>query len=920
MLIRNRRLVGLIVLFAALTVPLIVVHSAGGRIEGKVTDPKGAAVVDAAVTISDEVNNQRFTAVTDSQGHYKVEGLPAGVYTVVISAAGFSDARKESVKVDDGAIVPVDLRLEITAVEANVNVTVGAIKANSDPIYQQLRQQAKAGQDFSGPYATVTNLLLQKEGATFNLRSGEIYFLAPVEDRYTGAVFIGDGEFTLVPPTEVEKNSLKIFTNEPSITEQFSALVLRFTDKTFAEVKASPAVKMGTAGSQSSRANDLFRDNQTLLRKQLRDNAELRVLADVYAPERPGFFTAFINGKRFSKLVYLFNPLGIPEVSPEEVLLFSYGEGDGGFWTAFHRPEEYQKGTASSAEEHRLIDITRHEIDGTIKGAHLSATDRFTFRAVGPGRVVLLNLYRTLRVSRVHDEQGRDLNFIQEGKDEDSDFGIIMPQSLEAGKSYTLTVTYEGNDAIRDSGGGNFILVPRSTWYPNNAGTQFGDRAMFDMTFHYPKGNMFVGTGAPTGPETREGDLSVVKWSSGTTDLAVAGFNYGRFKKKEIADKDTGYNIEFYANEEVPDELKRAQMAIEELQRQGVQTYTTVGAISTTKMADSALADAQNSTRIYNAFFGKLPYTRMAMTQQPAGFFGQAWPTLVFMPYIAFIDETQRAQLLGLQSGLNNFWRYVEPHEIAHQWWGHTVGWDSYHDQWMSEGFAEFSASLYVQYVRKDTSKFIEFWENQRSLIVDATPGTKGRRPYTVGPVTQGYRLNNGKTGNVARALIYPKGAYILHMIRMMMYDEKTGDARFKAMMKDFVLSHFNKDISTEDFKAAVEKHITKDMDLTRNGRMDWFFDEWVYGTEMPSYKFDYQIAKDGSLSGKITQSGVSNRFAMLVPLYVDYGKGWVKLGMAAMAGNTSIDIPSIKLPGTPKRAAICALNDVLAASIQNGK
>ena len=53
------------------------------------------------------------------------------------------------------------------------------------------------------------------------------------------------------------------------------------------------------------------------------------------------------------------------------------------------------------------------------------------------------------------------------------------------------------------------------------------------------------------------------------------------------------------------------------------------------------------------------------------------WPTLVFMPYIAFIDTTQRTQLLGTRGGTNNFWRYVAPHEIAHQWWGHTVGWDS---------------------------------------------------------------------------------------------------------------------------------------------------------------------------------------------------------------------------------------------------
>lgn len=933
---RNKSFVVLLVFLAALTLPLITVHGSGGRIEGKVTDPKGAAVAGASVTVTDEVNNHTSTALTDQQGNFKIEGLPTGIYTVVISATGFSEARKESVKLDDGATVPVDLRLEIASLEASVTVPGGAIKANADPVYQQLRQRARGNQDsggtntpgntpalpdFAGSYATVNNLVLKKEGATFTLRSGEIYFVSPVLERYTGGVFIGDGEFSLVPPTENEKNSLKIFTNEQSITEQFSNLVMHFTDRTFDEIKAAPATRMAIGGPQAGRARDLFRENQTLLRKRLRDNSELRVLSDLYAPERPGFFTAFINGKRFSKLVYLFNPLGIPEVSPEEVLLFSYGEEDGGFWTAFHRLAEYGKGTPSSAEDHRLIDITRHEIDGTIKGAHLSATDRMTFRALLPGRVVLLNLYRTLRVNRVQDEQGRDLNFVQEGKDEDADFGIIMPQPLEAGKTYKLTVQYEGGDALRDSGGGNFILVPRSTWYPNNGGTQFGDRAIFDMTFHYPKGYTFVATGTLAAPTTQEGDQTVANWTSGTTELAVSGFNYGKFRKKELADKSTGYNLEYYSNEAIPDELRAAQLAIEQAEARGVETFTTLGSISMSKMADALLLDAQNSTRIYNAFFGKVPYSRIAMTQQPAGFFGQAWPTLIFMPYTALIDTTQRSQLLGTRGGTNNFWRYVQPHEIAHQWWGHTLGWNSYRDQWMSEGFAEFSASLYVQYVHKDINKFIEFWEDQRKSIVEATPATKNRKPYTVGPVTQGYRLNSGKTGGVARFSIYPKGAYILHMIRMMMYDQQgnTGDSRFQKMMKDFILSHYNKDVSTEDLKAIVEKHITKDMDLTNNGRMDWFFNEWVYGTEMPSYRFDYKLNGD-TLSGKITQSGVSNDFGMLVPLYADFGKGWIKVGSAKMIGNSSIDITDMKLPMAPKKVAICALNDVLAASIQHGK
>jgi len=370
----------------------------------------------------------------------------------------------------------------------------------------------------------------------------------------------------------------------------------------------------------------------------------------------------------------------------------------------------------------------------------------------------------------------------------------------------------------------------------------------------------------------------------------------------------------------LPDELKAIQQDIAEAENEGAKTFTTLGAMSTTGIANYALADTQNATRIYTAFFGKLPYTRVAMTQQPAGFFGQAWPTLVFMPFTAFLDTTQRTQLMGSRTAKDNFWRYVGPHEIAHQWWGHAVGWDSYHDQWMSEGFAEFSASLYVQFVRKDLGKFVEFWEAQRKLIVDPSPATKDRRPYTVGPVTQGYRLNNGKTGSVARALIYPKGAYILHMLRMMMYDKQTGDARFQKMMKDFIQTNFNKDISTEDFKAIVEKHITKDMDLAGNGSMDWFFSEWVYGTEMPSYRFEYQVGRDGTLSGKITQSGVSDHFAMLVPLYADFGNGWIKLGMATMIGNSTADVSGIQLPSTPKKVAICALNDVLAASIENVK
>jgi len=912
----------LLLVITVLSIPFLIAHAAGGRIEGKITDPKGAAISGATVIVTNQVTKQDFTAVTDNQGKYKVEGLPAGIYTVRVNSKGFNEGKRDEVKVEDDASATIDVRLEIAPVEAQVKVPAGQ-KGNQDPVYQSLRQLGKSDQDFAGSYVVVNNLQLKRDAANFTLKSGELYFITPVEGRVTAAVFLGDGEMSITPPTEIEKNSIKIFTGEGGITEQFTKLVLRFTDKTFEEIKASPHATMKTGGSGASQARSAFKDNQDLLRKRLRDNRELRTLFDLYNPVREGFFTAFIDGKRFNKLIFLLEPLGVPGATPEEVALLSYGETDGGIWLAFHREEEYKKGTASSSEDNRLIDITRHEIDAAIKGTHLAATDRLTFRNLRAGtRVVPFELFGPLRVSRVQDAEGNDLSFVQEAKDEDSDFGVIMAKPLDAGQTYTIAVQYDGNDALRDSGGGNFILIPRSTWYPANANVLYAeDRALFDMTFRYPKNYTFVGTGSPTGPaDAREGDLAVAKWSSGQTELAVAGFNYGKFKKKVISDKDSGYEVESYANIEVPNELRDIQTQIERLESQGIKTMTTLGSITTTSMAEAALADAQNASRIYNAYFGKLPYGRLAMTQQPAGFFGQAWPTLVFMPYLAFIDATQRTQLLGTRGGTDTFWRYVAPHEIAHQWWGHIIGWDSYHDQWMSEGFAEFSASLYVQFIRGN-DKFVDFWEDLRRQIVEATPATKDRKPYTIGPVTQGYRLNNGKTGGAARFLIYPKGAYILHMLRMMMYSQREGgDARFQAMMKDFVQTHFNKDVSTEDFKAIVEKHMTTEMNITNDGKMDWFFNQWVYGTQVPAYKLEYNVTSDGVLSGKVTQSGVTDDFAMIVPLYIDMGKGWAKLGSARILGNSTVEIKGIKLPAVPKRVAVCAMNDVLATSVENSK
>ena len=238
-----------------------------------------------------------------------------------------------------------------------------------------------------------------------------------------------------------------------------------------------------------------------------------------------------------------------------------------------------------------------------------------------------------------------------------------------------------------------------------------------------------------------------------------------------------------------------------------------------------------------------------------------------------------------IDTKFTGFVQEVTPHEVAHQWWGHAVGWASYHDQWLSEGFAEFSAGLFLQQGgggdwRKD---YIEFWDRLRQRILEKN--NFGVAPNDAGPLWMGLRLISPRTEDAYQNVTYPKGAYVLEMLRSMMYGtgEQDQDKAFIAMMHDFVESHRERPASTESFKAIAEKHMTKLMDLQGNGRLDWFFNEWVYGTQVPRYHFEYQLTPaDGGkvkLHMTITQSEVDEHFAMLVPVFADFGNGMVRAG-----------------------------------------
>jgi len=449
--------------------------------------------------------------------------------------------------------------------------------------------------------------------------------------------------------------------------------------------------------------------------------------------------------------------------------------------------------------------------------------------------------------------------------------------------------------------------------------------ATYEMTFHIPKGMTMVATGDRV-REGNEGNENISEWRSDVPQ-AIAGFNFGRFKRKEAKLEKLNFVVESYANQDEPDIVKLlAQVAGKQVETHrdvytGATSYSVTQSAEvgnlTAGMMDKALAEGQLAVEVYTDYFGAASYKRLAMTQHSAFNYGQSWPTLVYLPITYFFDTTARHGLH--MDDPRGYFKVVGPHEVAHQWWGHTVGFDNYRDQWMSEGFAEFSASLFIQVIQKNNSEFIKFWNDERELLTETNK--EGFRAIDVGPATQGYRLATTKSGlDVPRRLIYPKGAYILHMIRMMMWNPKTGDAEFKSMMQDFVKTYANRPATTEDFKTMVEKHMTPGMDLTGNHTMDWYFDEYVYGTALPSYNLDYTLdpASNGYLlSLKITQSGVDDKFTMPVPVYLELSKDHiVRLGVATITGNRTIEqkVPLAGVKEKPRRVMLNYFNDVLCA------
>ena len=757
--------------------------------------------------------------------------------------------------------------------------------------YNQLKAFA-----LTGGSAQVNALVLKKDRTEITL-TGTVYFSDQVNGHTTGAVFIGEGKFMTETPsnTEFEKDNVKRLLGADNVESDFKTAIFRFTDDTATQIgQAQP-------GPANDRAQKLALENDVRQMRETGANLPARLAVSFLNGEKPGFFFATFDGGRrgrFSMVLDYQNRIPVANFNinaGEKGLIWAYNTAiyNPEVWLAFYGLDDYQRGQVAYSDANDQIDIAHYKMDIDVRDYNdrLRVISQMDVEALQPNlRALTFRIgeslseydnYRLNKQMRVKSARSGStiLDVIQE--DWEGGFTVLLPQAINAGDKLELNLNAEG-DFLEDTEFCGDCYYPRSntTWYPRHG---YLDRASYELTFRHPKKWHVASIGARLSegvdPEDKDGGITKFEMKQ---PVSLIVFALGPFKRHEDVVKwEKGGDptpLEFNS-------LPGDRAAIKE---------------------DFILAELNNSVRYFTALFGAYPYPKFGAAFHPFPF-GQGFPSMLM---ILPVDRSSK------------FTYSFIAHETAHQWWGNIVAWRSYRDQWLSEGFAEYSGILYTG-LRDGKGSREELLSRARASLKEppaTLTGVGKGRLVDVGPIILGRRLNTSKTFGAYEALIYNKGALVLRMLHFMLSDPSSGnDKPFFDMMTDFVERYRNKTASTDDFRAVVNEHFAKTPIAKKYGmtNLNWLFRQFVYQSDFPSYEMQYKITTEADgkvfLTGTITQKNAGENWVMVLPVKVAFGD---KQGM----GTVIVQGPStpfkIPLPAAPSKVQLDPDRWILAENI----
>jgi len=662
------------------------------------------------------------------------------------------------------------------------------------------------------------NFEVTSEDFSLLLTSGTV-FLVECDQGVTGLVLLGRGQMRFSPPDEAERGQLRIFGGDDVLVTPFEQAFVRLSPGDFdARIPATGLTPAPVDGRLARRATDVFsREVRQSFLVDLQDLTQ----DDWYLLPPTGDFLAEIRTGRFDTLTY-----SLASERAEDVGLFQRDRGR----TISIYPSAAKlaaRGRFYSDDAFKEYDVIDYDIEAVIDPQRqvIQSRTRMQIRVRTTSLAAIkLRLADSLRVTGVTSlEYGRLLHFRMRSQDL---ILVSLPRVLVQDSDLTLVITYAGqvepsdlstdtvavspdpgaqSDFARERDAA-FLLSNRSYWYPQN---EVPDYATASLRLRVPDGFACIASGHPEAPSdvvslreilTAERDEDAFLFRA-RQPLRYLALVVGRFGHKE----ERRVTLEAGGRAGDADAIELS-----------VQAETSLAA-----QAASAVREGAEILQFYATLLGDAPYTSMALALVESDLPGGHSPG-----YFAMLNTPVSYTTISWRDDPAAFADYPEfflAHEIAHQWWGQAVGWKNYHEQWLSEGFAQYFAALYAEHSR-GADVFPAMLRQFSRWSLDQSEH---------GPVYLGARLGHIEgEPRIFRAIVYNKGAAVLHMLRRLLGDEVFFDG-----LRRFYMDRRYQKAGTEDFKRSME---------AASGRsLDRFFQRWIYGTAIPEVRYETSVGAD---------------------------------------------------------------------------
>ena len=764
---------------------------------------------------------------------------------------------------------------------------------------------------------------LDRSAVHITLEDGTIAFTQDVMGKVTGAFFEGDGEVLLVPPTEVERRSMSLFTGMAILEEHFATAYFRFNDdvpETLRPDLRSTDNKEEFVNRWKSTARNLAQSDAMRLLQSFSQLLPVKGAQSSPAIDMADrFLHARLQGTKLGVFDVYFDSLAREQVQAGQARNAENGAAYYDVWTSFSPSTSTEGATGSSPKPDAYaredwVTIQNYVITTDVeppRRIHAHAMLRLEIRNA-ESRVIFFELSRALTVESVK-LAGQPVEFIHNPAVEGTQLArrgndimaVILPEQIVARQTFELEFVY-GGDVLADAGGAGLLYVgDRGTWYPNR-GMAMAD---FDLEFHYPQGWTLVATGRPTpvskNPSQASPDSQTSRWVS-ERPIPFAGFNLGKYTV--FKNKAGNVDVETYATKTVERNFPSASIQpvdpkASEITRRAVPVVVPHRP-SPAKNEGTVGEAAARAIQYYAQRFGPYPYSRLALTQLP-GPESQGWPGLVFLSSYAFLDQQEREQL-HYEPYRILMEESIPAHETAHQWWGDLVSWDSYRDQWFSEGLSNYCAMMMVQ--EKNPAGFRQIMDKYRRDLVQKNKD--GVAPMDAGPVTLGLRLLSSNFPHGYEAISYGRATWLFHMLRSMLKDgavqQKSSQASggpdepFVRALRKVRERYEGKSITTRELMDVFAEELPVSLRYEGKRSLDWFLDGWVNGTSLPTLQLkSVKFTPKGSgsvVSGTIAQKDAPQDLVTSVPVYAVSGKQSVFLGRIFADGEESsfhLDAPA---------------------------